>query len=179
VVQYGYTACGVYDLGRVLVKTGSRIVWFFGLIQCIVLSILVTCGRDIPDEGDNSTGTVTGMERSTDRFSTGCVDDRNQLTEKKLLVFSVYNPFTSLDETICITGNLTALGGWNRDNALELDSSTWPYWKVSLEVQAGQTVQYRYFLQSDDSHSMEKGVTRTVTVPVEMLVYHQADEYRL
>lgn len=77
---------------------------------------------------------------------------------------------TNFGQTIKIVGNVAALGNWNTDSAVALSASQYtssnPLWSGTVNLAAGQVVQYKYInVQSDGSVSWEADPNHTYTVP--------------
>ncbi|OTA96435.1 carbohydrate-binding module family 20 protein, partial [Hypoxylon sp. CO27-5] len=76
---------------------------------------------------------------------------------------------TSWGQTVKIVGNVTALGNWDSSKAVTLSSSSYtssnPLWKATVNLPAGQAVQYKYILvDTDGSITWEADPSRTYNV---------------
>ena len=49
-----------------------------------------------------------------------------------------------------VTGNTGALGNWNTNLGIPLDSSTYPFWKNAVNLAAGSSLQYKYYRKNAD-----------------------------
>ncbi|MCH0539139.1 alpha amylase C-terminal domain-containing protein [Streptomyces sp. MUM 203J] len=71
-------------------------------------------------------------------------------------------------ENIYVTGDQSALGGWNTGAAPKLDPAAYPVWKLDVDLPAGTTFAYKY-IRKDASGNVtwESGANRTATVPAD------------
>ena len=49
-----------------------------------------------------------------------------------------------------VTGNIGALGNWNTNLGLPVDSSTYPIWKNAVNLPASSSLQYKYYRKNAD-----------------------------
>src|SRR5208283_152190 len=56
---------------------------------------------------------------------------------------------TQWGQYMYVTGNTSALGAWNTNLALPVDSS-YPVWKNSINLPAGGAIQYKYYRKNSD-----------------------------
>jgi glucoamylase len=78
---------------------------------------------------------------------------------------------TTFGQTVKIVGNINALGNWDTSKAVALDASQYtpsnPLWKVTINLGAGQALQYKYILvNTDGTITWEADPNHTWTVPV-------------
>ncbi|GAB3963861.1 carbohydrate-binding module family 20 domain-containing protein [Streptomyces sparsus] len=73
---------------------------------------------------------------------------------------------TQPGQNIHVAGSCSALGGWNTAAAPKLDPASYPVWKLTVDLPAGTTCQYKY-LRKDSGGGVqwESGDNRTLTVP--------------
>ncbi len=57
---------------------------------------------------------------------------------------------TQWGQYMYVTGNTGALGNWNTNLGLPVDSSSYPVWKNSINLAAGGAVQYKYYRKNPD-----------------------------
>lgn len=111
-----------------------------------------------------TTGTQTGTTtKTTTTTSSACATATSVLVTFNELVTTTYG------QTVKITGNIAALGNWNTANAISLSASQYtssnPLWSVSIELAAGQTIQYKYInVATDGTVTWEKDPNHTVTI---------------
>ncbi|KAL3302414.1 glycosyl hydrolase family 15 [Colletotrichum asianum] len=77
---------------------------------------------------------------------------------------------THFGQTIKIVGNTAQLGNWSPGSAISLSASGYtsanPVWSVTIELQAGQAIQYKYInVASDGTVTWEADPNHTYTVP--------------
>ncbi|CAI0652044.1 unnamed protein product [Colletotrichum noveboracense] len=77
---------------------------------------------------------------------------------------------TQFGQTIKIVGNTAQLGNWSPGSAISLSASGYtsanPVWSVTIELQAGQAIQYKYInVASDGTVTWEADPNHTYTVP--------------
>ena len=110
------------------------------------------------------TTTSTGTTPPKTTTSTGCV------TATSVAVTFDETVVTTYGETIKIVGDIAALGNWDTSDAVALDASDYtssnPLWKVAIELQAGQVIEYKYInVASDGTVTWEADPNHTYTVP--------------
>jgi glucoamylase len=49
-----------------------------------------------------------------------------------------------------VTGDTGALGNWNTNLGLPLDSASYPVWKNAIDLASGGAVQYKYYRKNPD-----------------------------
>ncbi|OLN92070.1 Glucoamylase 3 [Colletotrichum chlorophyti] len=86
-----------------------------------------------------------------------------------LVTFNV-RAVTQFGQTIKIVGNIPTLGNWNPSSAIALSASQYtsanPVWSVTIELQAGQVIQYKYInVASNGAVTWERDPNHTYTVP--------------
>ncbi len=57
---------------------------------------------------------------------------------------------TQWGQYMYVTGNTGALGNWNTNLGLPVDSSSYPVWKNSIDLAAGGAIQYKYYRKNPD-----------------------------
>ena len=57
---------------------------------------------------------------------------------------------TQLGQYMYVTGNTGALGNWNTNLGLPVNSSSYPVWKNSINLAAGGAIQYKYYRKNPD-----------------------------
>ncbi|TEA19575.1 Glucoamylase [Colletotrichum sidae] len=77
---------------------------------------------------------------------------------------------TQFGQTIKIVGSIPSLGSWNPSSAITLSASGYtsanPIWTVTVELQAGQVITYKYInVASSGAVTWEKDPNHTYTVP--------------
>jgi glucoamylase len=55
------------------------------------------------------------------------------------------NATTQWGQYVYVTGDTDALGAWNTNLGLPLDSASYPTWKNAVNLSAGNAVQYKYY----------------------------------
>jgi glucoamylase len=60
------------------------------------------------------------------------------------------NASTQYGQYVYVTGNTGALGNWNTNLGIPLDSSTYPFWKNAVNLAAGSSLQYKYYRKNAD-----------------------------
>jgi glucoamylase len=60
------------------------------------------------------------------------------------------NASTQFGQYMYVTGNTGALGNWNTNLGLPVDSSTYPVWKNAVNLAAGSSLQYKYYRKNAD-----------------------------
>ncbi|GAA2987444.1 carbohydrate-binding module family 20 domain-containing protein [Streptomyces fulvorobeus] len=89
------------------------------------------------------------------------------------------NATTQSGQSIHVTGDQPALGGWNTANAPKLDPAAYPVWNLDVSLPAGTAFAYKY-VRKDASGNVtwESGANRTATVPATGKVALTADVWR-
>jgi len=108
------------------------------------------------------TGTTTTTSTKTTTSGT-CTATSVAVTFNELVT-------TTYGQTIKIVGDVDALGKWNTASAIALSASQYssgnPLWSATINLGAGQVIQYKYInVQSDGSVSWEADPNHTYTVP--------------
>ena len=87
-------------------------------------------------------------------------------TSSKIAVSFNENATTTWGQNIYVVGNVSELGAWNTANAIQLSSATYPVWKVTVNLPASTTIQYKY-IKKDASGNIiwESDPNRTFTTP--------------
>ncbi|MGD0471850.1 MAG: glycoside hydrolase family 15 protein [Candidatus Velthaea sp.] len=60
------------------------------------------------------------------------------------------NASTQFGQYMYVTGNIGALGNWNTNLGLPVDSSTYPIWKNAVNLPASSSLQYKYYRKNSD-----------------------------
>ncbi|HZZ60945.1 MAG TPA: glycoside hydrolase family 15 protein, partial [Roseiarcus sp.] len=60
------------------------------------------------------------------------------------------NAATQWGQTMYVTGDASALGNWNTNLGLPLDSASYPVWKNAINLAVGGAVQYKYYRKNPD-----------------------------
>jgi glucoamylase len=60
------------------------------------------------------------------------------------------NATTQWGQYMYVTGDTGALGGWNPNLGLPVDSASYPVWKNAINLAAGSTIQYKYYRKNAD-----------------------------
>lgn len=107
------------------------------------------------------TGTPTTTATTTS--SGACATATSVLVTFNELVTTIYG------QTIKIVGNIPALGNWAPSSAVALNAnqytSTNPLWSVTVELAAGQVVEYKYInVNSDGTYTWEADPNHTITI---------------
>lgn len=120
-----------------------------------------------PQTGYSSTSTAspttTGTQTATTATSSTCVTATSILVTFDELVTTTYG------ETIKISGNIASLGSWNTANAISLSANQYtssnPLWSVTIELAAGQTIEYKFInVASDGTVTWESDPNHTITI---------------
>ncbi|KAK8025728.1 glucoamylase [Apiospora arundinis] len=117
-------------------------------------------GGPVPSTAPTSTRTTTTAAPTT----TACTPATSvavTFNERKV---------TSFGQTVKISGNIPALGNWDTSKAVALGASQYtannPVWSGSINLAAGQAVQYKYIVvNTDGSVTWEADPNHTYTVP--------------
>jgi glucoamylase len=60
------------------------------------------------------------------------------------------NASTQFGQQMYVTGNVGALGNWNTDMGIPVDSANYPIWSNTVNLPAGQAIQYKYYRKNAD-----------------------------
>jgi glucoamylase len=60
------------------------------------------------------------------------------------------NAITQYGQYMYVTGNTAALGNWNTNLGIPVDSATYPVWKNAVNLAAGSSFQYKYYRKNSD-----------------------------
>jgi len=60
------------------------------------------------------------------------------------------NAMTQWGQYVYVTGNTEALGNWNTNLGLPVDSASYPIWKNAVNLAAGSVIQYKYYRKNPD-----------------------------
>ena len=60
------------------------------------------------------------------------------------------NATTQWGQYMYVTGDTAALGGWNPNLGLPVNSASYPVWKNAINLAAGSTIQYKYYRKNAD-----------------------------
>lgn len=76
------------------------------------------------------------------------------------------NATTIFGENLFVVGNVAALSNWNPAAGLALSSAAYPYWRATLSLPAGTTVEYKYIKRNGSGTVIwESGANRVLTIP--------------
>ncbi|EOO00442.1 putative glycoside hydrolase family 13 protein [Phaeoacremonium minimum UCRPA7] len=88
------------------------------------------------------------------------------------MVAVTFNEFvtTLYGQTIKIVGDIDALGNWNPDQGIVLSASEYtpnnPLWSVTVNLQPGQVIEYKYInVAADSTITWEGDPNHTFTAP--------------
>ncbi|KAL0940962.1 glycosyl hydrolase family 15 [Colletotrichum truncatum] len=117
-----------------------------------------------PPNQTPQTGVPTGTTTGTTPTATSC-----PIANTVLVTFNE-RVTTQFGQTIKIVGNIPSLGNWNTANAIPLSASQYtsanPVWSVTIELQAGQRIEYKYInVASNGAVTWERDPNHTYTVP--------------
>lgn len=106
-------------------------------------------GTDFGD--NNSDGTAAlgeaaiSLTQGAGRYKVTFNDQTNQYTIKKLINvnFNCYNGYTTLGQSVYITGNIPELGNWSPANAVKLSPTSYPTWTGSLALPSNTAVEWK------------------------------------
>jgi hypothetical protein len=76
---------------------------------------------------------------------------------------TVRHPHTQPGDTLYVVGDIPELGGWDPKNAIPLDGSGFPEWKVKVDVPAGTHFQYKLFVKNHWGRFWEAGENHSHT----------------
>ncbi|KZL77511.1 glycoside hydrolase family 15 protein [Colletotrichum tofieldiae] len=110
------------------------------------------------------TGVPTTTRGTATPTATGC-----PIANSVLVTFNA-RVVTQFGQTVKLVGNTPALGNWNPSNAVTLSASGYtsanPIWSVTIELPAGQAIQYKYInVASSGTATWENDPNRSYTVP--------------
>jgi len=57
---------------------------------------------------------------------------------------------TQWGQYVYVTGNTAPLGNWNTNLGVPVDSASYPIWKNSINLPAGNAIQYKYYRKNSD-----------------------------
>ncbi|CEL55684.1 glucoamylase [Rhizoctonia solani AG-1 IB] len=72
---------------------------------------------------------------------------------------------TVFGENIYLVGNQGALANWDPNNALLLSSSSYPQWKITVNLPANTQIQYKYIRKYNGAVTWESDPNRSFTTP--------------
>lgn len=76
------------------------------------------------------------------------------------------NATTIFGENLYVVGNVAALSNWNPQAGLALSSAAYPYWRATLNLPAGTTIEYKYIKRNGSGTVVwESGANRVLTIP--------------
>lgn len=76
------------------------------------------------------------------------------------------NATTIFGENLYVVGNVAALSNWNPAAGLALSSAAYPFWRATLNLPAGTTVEYKYIKRNGSGAvTWESGANRVLTIP--------------
>ncbi len=82
------------------------------------------------------------------------------------VTFSVEHGGTGWGDSLLLVGDLPELGAWDPASGLDLSSSDWPVWAVTVSLPAGTRLEYKPVLRrADGSLSWAEGPNRKLRVP--------------
>ncbi|MYQ30440.1 carbohydrate-binding module family 20 domain-containing protein [Streptomyces sp. SID4956] len=74
------------------------------------------------------------------------------------------NATTTWGQNIYVTGNRPELGNWSPGSALKLDPASYPVWKLTVDLPAGTSFEYKYIRKDEAGNvTWESGGNRTAT----------------
>ena len=125
-----------------------------------------------PGSGGGGTSTTTATGTSATSSSTSQTSTTSSSCTAATTVAVTFNELvtTQWSQTIKIVGDISALGGWDTSKAIALSADQYtssnPLWRVSINLQAGQVIQYKYInVASNGAVTWEKDPNHTYTVP--------------
>lgn len=134
--------------------------------SCSGSSATGPCATATNTNWPTSTGTGNGTTTTTTSTTTsGCT-----ATPTAISVTFNEKEVTTYGENVFLTGNIPQLGNWNTNNAVALSASQYtssnPLWRVTVNLPAGTTLQYKYFKkETSGSIVWESDPNRQYTVP--------------
>lgn len=84
---------------------------------------------------------------------------------KVSVTFQVRDAGTVWGQNVYLTGSGTVLGNWNTSSAALMSASSWPLWKITRELPAGSSIEYKYIRKGVKPLQWEAGSNRLFTVP--------------
>lgn len=72
---------------------------------------------------------------------------------------------TVYGENIYLTGNQAAIANWDPNSALLLSSSSYPQWKITVNLPANTAIQYKYIRKYNGATTWESDPNRSFTTP--------------
>ncbi|KAF8070416.1 glycoside hydrolase family 15 protein [Lyophyllum atratum] len=72
---------------------------------------------------------------------------------------------TTFGENIYLTGSVDALVNWSPDNALILSAVSYPIWKITVNLPAGTSIQYKYIRKFNGAVTWESDPNMQITTP--------------
>ncbi|KAF8604159.1 glucoamylase [Ceratobasidium sp. AG-I] len=72
---------------------------------------------------------------------------------------------TVYGENIYLVGNQAALANWDPNSALLLSSSSYPQWKITVNLPANTAIQYKYIRKYNGATTWESDPNRSFTTP--------------
>jgi alpha-amylase len=76
------------------------------------------------------------------------------------------NATTVFGENLFVVGNVAALSNWNPAAGLALSSAAYPFWRATLNLPAGTSIEYKYIKRNGSGTVIwESGANRTLTIP--------------
>ncbi|WP_455715850.1 starch-binding protein [Anaerosporobacter sp.] len=118
-------------------------------------------GSQIPSSGQ------TGYLIKADSWiKDGVITTEKPETTLIAVTFVIKNATTVLGQEVYIAGNIAELGSWNTANAIETEISEYPTWTVTVNLPAGETIQFKG-IKKDSSGGVvwESCSNHTYTVP--------------
>ena len=85
-------------------------------------------------------------------------------------------------ERVCVTGNVEALGNWNRDRVVLLDAERFPVWSTDVTIKAQRDVEYKYGILDTRSGEVRLEAGENRRLDTDLFFYDRAtvvlhDEY--
>ncbi|EUC57047.1 glucoamylase [Rhizoctonia solani AG-3 Rhs1AP] len=84
---------------------------------------------------------------------------------------------TVFGENIYLTGNQGSIANWNAGNAILLSSSSYPQWKITVNLPANTNIQYKYVRKNNGAVTWESDPNRSFTTPASG-TYNLNDSWR-
>ncbi|GLB37373.1 putative 1,4-alpha-D-glucan glucohydrolase [Lyophyllum shimeji] len=72
---------------------------------------------------------------------------------------------TVFGENIYVTGSVDGLANWSPDNALLLSADSYPIWKITVNLPASTSIQYKYIRKFNGAVTWESDPNRQFTTP--------------
>lgn len=91
--------------------------------------------------------------------------DQGSSTATANVIFQVENATTYYGQNVYLIGNVSELGGWNTDAAVQMSCPSYPAWTTTVSLPQGANIEYK-FIKKDGSNVIWESISnRTYTVP--------------